>query len=46
MFESEEVLRDRLHETPTLFLTGFPELDPRFCPDSPTLSRWAAKSHF
>ncbi len=37
MFESEEVLRDLLHETPTLLLTGFPELDPRFCPDSPHL---------
>jgi len=37
MFKSEEVLRDLLHETPTLLLTGFPELDPRFCPDSPNL---------
>ncbi len=37
MFESEEVLRDLLHKTPTLLLTGFPELDPRFCPDSPHL---------
>lgn len=37
MFYSEAVLRDLLHETPTLLLTGFPELDPRFCPDSPNL---------
>jgi hypothetical protein len=37
MFASEEVLRDSLHAAPSLLLTGFPELDPRFCPDSPHL---------
>ena len=35
MFESEEELQKLVHERPELILSGIPEIDPQYCPDTP-----------
>ena len=37
MFDSESILQLLVHERPDVILSGIPEINPQFCPDTPAI---------
>jgi len=37
MFDSESILQNLVHEKPEVILSGIPEINPQYCPDTPTI---------
>ena len=37
MFDSEDKLQKLVHENPEIILSGIPEIDPQYCPDTPSI---------